>query len=66
MPESWRRFLVGTLLLLAGATLIGWYYGHADWGLLIASLAALAWHIRQLLKFDRALRRRRFRIVSLW
>jgi two-component system phosphate regulon sensor histidine kinase PhoR len=56
MPESWRRFLVGTVLLLTGATLIGWYYGHADWGLLIASLCALAWHIRQLLVFDRALR----------
>ncbi len=56
MPESWRRFLVGTLLLLIGATLVGWYYGHADWGLLIAALAALVWHIRQLLIFDRALR----------
>ncbi|HSD70843.1 MAG TPA: phosphate regulon sensor histidine kinase PhoR [Woeseiaceae bacterium] len=56
MPESWRRFLVGTIVLLAGATLIGWYYGHADWGLLLGSLAALAWHIRQLLVFDRALR----------
>lgn len=56
MPESWRRFLAGTIMLLAGATLIGWYYGHADWGLLVGALAALAWHVRQLLVFDRALR----------
>jgi two-component system, OmpR family, phosphate regulon sensor histidine kinase PhoR len=56
MPESWRRFLAGTLLLLAGGTLIGWYYGHADWGLLAAALLGLAWHIRQLLVFEKALR----------
>ena len=56
MPESWRRFIVGTLLLLGGGTLIGWYYGSATWGLLAASLLALSWHIRQLLAFERALR----------
>ncbi len=56
MPESWRRYVGTTLLLLAGGTLIGWYYGHALWGLLIASLASLAWHMRQLLVFDHALR----------
>jgi two-component system phosphate regulon sensor histidine kinase PhoR len=56
MPESWRRFLAGTLLLLAGGTLIGWYYGHADWGLLVAAICALAWHVRQLLVFERAMR----------
>ncbi|MGH8221854.1 MAG: phosphate regulon sensor histidine kinase PhoR [Woeseiaceae bacterium] len=56
MPESWRRFLTGTVLLLAGGTLIGWIYGHPDWGLLIAALVGLAWHVRQLLVFERALR----------
>jgi two-component system phosphate regulon sensor histidine kinase PhoR len=56
MPESWRRLLAGTLLLLGGGTLIGWYYGHADWGLLAAALCGLAWHIRQLLVFEKAMR----------
>lgn len=60
MPESWRRFLTGLALFLGGGTLLGWLYGHADWGLLVASLAALAWQVRHLLKFEQALRTRNF------
>lgn len=60
MPETWRRFLTGLLLILAGGTLVGWLYGHADWGLLAASLGALGWQVRQLLMFERALRTRNF------
>lgn len=56
MPGSWRKFLLGLALFLAAGTTIGWLYGHADWGLLAATLLALLWQVRQLLAFDRALR----------
>lgn len=60
MPETWRRFLTGLLLILAGGTVVGWLYGHALWGLLAASLVALGWQVRQLLMFERALRTHNF------
>ena len=60
MPETWRRFLTGLALMLAGGALLGWFYGHADWGLLIATLLALAWQVRHLLRFEEALRTRNF------
>lgn len=56
MSDASRRFLFGLFLLLAAGTGIGWIYGHADWGLLGAVLIALLWHVRQLLRFERALR----------
>jgi two-component system phosphate regulon sensor histidine kinase PhoR len=60
MPETWRRFLTGLLLLLAGGTLLGWFYGHPVWGLLAATVVALSWQVRHLLKFEHALRTRNF------
>jgi two-component system phosphate regulon sensor histidine kinase PhoR len=60
MPETWRRFLTGLLLLLAGGTLLGWFYGHPVWGLLAATVVALGWQVRHLLKFEHALRTRNF------
>lgn len=56
MSESARKFVVNTVLFLAGGTLVGWLYGYPVWGLLVAALLALAWQIRQLLGFERALR----------
>ena len=56
MSEAARKFLFGLALLLGAGALIGWLYGHAVVGLLIASVAALLWQVRQLLSFDRALR----------
>ena len=56
MSETGRKFVIGLLLLLAVGTVIGWLYGQPLTGLLVAALAALAWQIRQLLSFERALR----------
>jgi two-component system phosphate regulon sensor histidine kinase PhoR len=60
MPIAWRKFLLGLVLLLAAGTVVGWLYGRPVLGLLIATLAALTWQVRQLLAFDRALRTRDF------
>lgn len=60
MPETWRKYLTGMALALAGGTVVGWIYGYPDRGLLIAALLVLAWHVRHLLLFERALRMRRF------
>ena len=55
-----QRVVVNNLLVLAGGTFIGWLYGHADWGLLIAAIGALVWNLRQLLRFESALRSQHF------
>lgn len=56
MPGVRRRFLVGLVLLLAAGLGIGWLYDRPLAGLLVASLLALAQIVRQLLRFERALR----------
>ncbi len=56
MSEPARKFLIGVLLLLGAGGLVGWFYGHAAWGLLAAAMLALLWQVRQLLNFERALR----------
>ena len=60
MPGSSRKFVVGVALILAAGGLIGWLYGYAVWGLLVAALAVLAWQVRQLLSFNRAVHMRDF------
>ncbi len=47
-------------MLLAAGALIGWFYDHIDWGLLIAALLALGWNVRQLLVFEQAVREKDF------
>lgn len=56
MPESWRRLLAGLALFLVAGGFVGWLYDRTEIGLLVAALAALAFQVRQLLAFDRALR----------
>jgi len=56
MTRAARKFLLGIALFLATGAGIGWLYGRPAIGLLVAALAALAWQVRQLLAFDRALR----------
>jgi two-component system phosphate regulon sensor histidine kinase PhoR len=56
MSDAARKFVLGMLLFLAAGTAIGWLYGRPGIGLMAAALVALAWQVRQLLSFDRALR----------
>jgi two-component system phosphate regulon sensor histidine kinase PhoR len=60
MPGSSRKLVFGIAGILAAGGLIGWVYGHADWGLLVAALLVLVWHTRQLLSFNRAVHTRDF------
>ena len=60
MSDSARKLVVAILLLLAAGALIGWLYGQALWGLLATALLVLAWQVRRLLSFDRALRTNNF------
>lgn len=56
MSGTSRKYVVGLLLLLLAGGLIGWFYGNAERGLLVAALAALAWQVRNLLAFIRGLK----------
>lgn len=56
MQVTRRKVIFGHLLVLAAGALIGWFYDHLDWGLLVAALLALGWNVRQLLIFERAVR----------
>jgi two-component system phosphate regulon sensor histidine kinase PhoR len=60
MPGSSRKFVAGVAFILAAGGLIGWLYGNAAWGLLVAALAVLAWQTRQLISFNHAVHTRDF------
>jgi len=55
-----QKVIGGHLLLLGSGALIGWLYGHVDWGILVAALLGLGWHLRQLLRFEAALSSKHF------
>jgi two-component system phosphate regulon sensor histidine kinase PhoR len=55
-----RKVIFGHLSLLAAGALVGSLYGQVVIGLLVAALLGLGWHIRQLLKFEQALRDKHF------
>jgi len=55
-----RKIILGHLLLLGAGVFIGWLYDEVVIGLLAAALLGLGWHIRQLLKFEQALRDQHF------
>ena len=56
MSEAARKVIIRLALLLAAGAAVGWLYGRPLLGLLLASLVALGWQVRQLLAFDRAMR----------
>ena len=60
MNRTGSRLVFGHLLLLAGGALVGWLYGRADLGLLVAALVGLGWQLRLLLIFERSLRTKDF------
>ncbi len=55
MSGSARQFVLGLLALLAAGAIIGGVYGYMERGLLIATLIALIWQVRNLLAFNHAL-----------
>ncbi len=60
MSKVRRQLLIGHLLVLGAGALIGWVYGETATGLLVAALIALGWQLRQLLRFEAAIRSHSF------
>jgi two-component system phosphate regulon sensor histidine kinase PhoR len=59
-----RGLVIGLLLFIVAGGLIGWIYDRPDLGLLVATVIALAWQVRQILVFDEALRTYNFDQLS--
>jgi two-component system phosphate regulon sensor histidine kinase PhoR len=60
MSRVRQQLIITNLLLLVVGGVIGWLYGQVQWGLLIAALIGLGWQLRQLLRFEAALRDHHF------
>ena len=56
MTKGARKFLLGLALILVSGTLIGWLYGYAERGFLVAVALSLIWQVRNLLAFERSVR----------
>ncbi len=56
MSKVRQQLLIGHLLVLGAGALLGWIYGDVAIGLLVTALAALGWQLRQLIRFEAALR----------
>ncbi len=57
---SARQFVLGLLAFLAVGAIIGGVYGYLERGLLVATLVALVWQVRNLLAFNHALQSQNF------
>jgi len=55
MSSSSRKLVAGVVTLIVAGGAIGLLYGHPALGLLVATLAVLAFQLRQLLAFNKAL-----------
>ena len=60
MTQATRKLVLGHGLLLLAGGLVGWLYDQVAWGLLVSALAGLGWQLRQLIRFESALRNQRF------
>lgn len=63
MSESRRKLLLGLLILFVAGLVVGGLNGRPVLGLLVASLVALGWQLRQLFALERALRTRDYEAV---
>lgn len=55
-----RKLIASQVSILVGGAFVGWLYDNPERGLLIAALLLLAWHLRQLLTFEQAVRDKDF------
>ncbi|MEM6511593.1 MAG: phosphate regulon sensor histidine kinase PhoR [Pseudomonadota bacterium] len=58
LSESWRKILAALIVVLLLGGILGWAFGRAETGVLIAALAFAGWQLRQMFLFERAVRQR--------
>jgi len=63
VPAIWKSSLLRLALLLGAGALLGWLYDLPLVGLLVAALAALAWHLVNLYRLDNWLRSGHLEVV---
>lgn len=56
MSAAARTYLFYVILSAVAGLLVGWFYGEVLAGLVIALAAIVIWHVRHLLRFDRAIK----------